>query len=613
MKQNILNTTNTIFTITRKNIKILMRTKASILITLIGPLLLIFLAGIAFDNTNLYSVKIGTYSEAYNTLSNSFIEKLYEKQFKTQQYPTEEKCADAIKEGDINACIVFAPNFKLAQNRSNEITFYLDYSKLNLVWTITSLINEQITSRSKELSTNLTAEVVRALDTVKNQVQKRKNAVTNLATQNDEASKHIYDTVARLEELDLSFDAGQKAATNLSIEKNRVQHWVQNSVELGDSALQKALQYISAIDDLVKASTAPNDLKTSIHDYLKTTVADIGVLQERMTTTKNILGQQSTDFDSSLASIINNIGLTKTKVDSASSARQLTIEELNTVKTLLDKALINILELQKSLNEMEKSITTLQVTEPSSLVQPITTHIKPIVAEKSYLNYLFPTLILLVIMYTAILLTPILILLERNAPAYFRNNITPTKDYVFIISTFITSAILLFAQLFIIIVATTILFSSQVLASLFITLFIAVLVITLFTLIGMCIGYLFNTEETAILTSTTLATALLFFSDTILPIETMAPWLGALARINPFVVASELLRKTIVLNATINVFWQDLILLIFYCAIAATAMTILHYNAKKHNIMKYFISITPTKEKIFSKINPKFARMLMRK
>ena len=150
--------------IIQKNIKLLLRTKASTLIIVLGPLLLVFFSGIAFDNTNLYSVKIGTYSASYNALTNSFIEKLHEKQFKTTQYSSEETCTEGIKKGEINACIVFAPDFKLAQNQSNEITFYLDYSKLNLVWTITSVMSEQISLRSKELSTNLTAEVMRALE-----------------------------------------------------------------------------------------------------------------------------------------------------------------------------------------------------------------------------------------------------------------------------------------------------------------------------------------------------------------------------------------------------------------------------------------------------------------
>ncbi|MBI4142036.1 ABC transporter permease, partial [Candidatus Woesearchaeota archaeon] len=555
-------------TIVNKNTKLLLRTKASTLLIILGPLLLIFFSGIAFDNTNPYSVKIGTYSAQHNTLTKSFIEKLHEKQFKTSNYDSEEECVDSIKEGEVHACIVFAPDFKLASN-SNEITFYLDYSKLNLAWSITSIINEQIGSRSKELSANLTTEIIRALDFTKQQINKRKQSVTTLTSQNDEASKKIYEISATLEELELSMDANQLGLTNLTLQKNRIKHWSENSVTLGESATQQALQYVGAVDDLVQASAASQDLKNNIHEYLKTTVNDIGTLKERMTTTKNILGQESEEYDAVMNTIINKISATKTKIDAASSARGLTLQELNTVRTMLDKALISILELQKSLNEMEKTVGAIKVTDPGSIVQPIITTIKPVATEKSYLNYLFPTLIALVIMYTALLLTPILILLERNSPVAFRNFLTPTTDAIFITSTFATSALLLAVQLLIVLTVATIFFSSQILSSLFITLFICLLTIVLFTFAGMIIGYVFNSEETAILASTFLATGALLFSDAILPLESMSPWLGWLGYYNPFVIASTLLRKTIVLNATIGTFWQELMIIIFYCFIAA--------------------------------------------
>ena len=49
--------------IIKKNLKLLIRSKGSALIIILGPLLVIFLVGIAFDNLNTFSLNIGTYSE----------------------------------------------------------------------------------------------------------------------------------------------------------------------------------------------------------------------------------------------------------------------------------------------------------------------------------------------------------------------------------------------------------------------------------------------------------------------------------------------------------------------------------------------------------------------
>jgi hypothetical protein len=49
-----------------KNLKILFRSKTSALIVIFGPLLVVYLVGIAFDNSNSYRVNIGVFSEGYN-------------------------------------------------------------------------------------------------------------------------------------------------------------------------------------------------------------------------------------------------------------------------------------------------------------------------------------------------------------------------------------------------------------------------------------------------------------------------------------------------------------------------------------------------------------------
>ena len=136
----------------KKNIKLLLRARASVLIIILGPLLLIFLAGLAFDNTNMYAVKVGTYSDKYNTLSDSFIERLLQAQFQVTRYKNAPECVDAIKEGRIHTCLVFSPQFTLNKNANNEITFHVDYSKLNLVWTLLSVMTQQIAGRSREIS-----------------------------------------------------------------------------------------------------------------------------------------------------------------------------------------------------------------------------------------------------------------------------------------------------------------------------------------------------------------------------------------------------------------------------------------------------------------------------
>ena len=62
-----------IINIILKNFKLLLRSKSSALIIVIGPLLTIFLVGIAFDHMDKYSINVGIYLASESEFTESFI------------------------------------------------------------------------------------------------------------------------------------------------------------------------------------------------------------------------------------------------------------------------------------------------------------------------------------------------------------------------------------------------------------------------------------------------------------------------------------------------------------------------------------------------------------
>ena len=59
--------------IIKKDFKLLVRSKSSALVVLLGPLLIIFLVGLAFNTSSMYNLKVSVYSESYSDLTNSVI------------------------------------------------------------------------------------------------------------------------------------------------------------------------------------------------------------------------------------------------------------------------------------------------------------------------------------------------------------------------------------------------------------------------------------------------------------------------------------------------------------------------------------------------------------
>jgi ABC-type multidrug transport system permease subunit len=570
----------------KKNIKLLVRARSSALIVIFGPLLVIFLAGIAFDNTNLYAVKVGTFSEQYNDLSNSFIDKLTERQFKVVRYPDAISCNKGIEIGEVNTCLVFAPDFELAKNGSNAITFYVDYSKINLVWTILNVMTESISERSMELSRNLTTILVDALETSTSEIVSKKPSLIQLTTANDESGRRITDVSVRLEEVALDFDPKEFGAEELANAQKKVKHWVDNSLSLGQQALSKAKSSVDALGDTVPGSGLGDDAKENLIASLKQRVEDLNTLQDRLDTTESLVSQESKEFNAAIDALIGKLTQTKTTLDQAATERDTSLDELATVRELLDTSLKNLLNLQRTFNNIEKMVNAIEVTDPSAVVQPVVTHIKPITTEKSYLNYITPILIVLILSFTALLLAPTLILLEKNSSAYFRNYMMPVKEWIFILAAFLSSFLVLMVQLVVILAIAAIVFSTQIFSGMGTTLAILILLSSIFIFMGMIIGYMFNSEETAMLAGISVGSAMLFLSDIIIPIESMPPFMYNLAQYSPLVLGGTLLRGTMLYNATFIDIGAKFLVLIFYFVLFGVLAFASFYVAKDKKLSK---------------------------
>ncbi len=575
-------------TLVKKNIRLLIRAKASALIVILGPLLIIFLAGLAFDNTNLYAVKVGTFSEKYNELSNSFINRLSENQFKVTRFPEEEKCRSAIERGEVHTCVVFSPDFTMAKDKSNELSFYIDYSQINLVWSVLNAMTEEVTEKSMELSRNLTTILVNALEYSSDQVREKRPALINLTTSNDLVNRRITDISVRLEEVSLDFDPSAFGASDLSGQKGKVKHWVDASLNLGSQAINNARSFVGNANDVVQASSMSGEQKQSLKDLFESAVDEINTIEGKMGDTAELAESQFSELTSLIDTLIGKITQTKAQMDQIAVAHDTSLVELDDAKSALDGSLKNLLDVQRSLNNIDNIIRSIEVKDPEAVVQPIVTNIKPVISEQSYLNYIFPSLIVMIIMFTALLLAPTLILLEKKSPAHFRNFMAPVNGFTYLFATFVTCLLLLILQSIIILAIATIFFSSQLFLGIHYTIILLFLTISLFSAIGMIVGYLFNSEETATLGAISLGSIFLFLSDVLIPIESMPSWFMSIAELNPFVVCSDLLRSTIIYNLSIFGLWQKLIILLFSIVIAAAVVCGIYYLSRHKSIYKKF-------------------------
>ncbi len=581
-----------VFELVKKNITNLLRAKAGSLIVILGPLLVVFLAGLAFDNSNVYRVKIGTYRPDVNEVSTAFLDQLSE-QFKVIEYDTEEECVDAIKNTDANTCMIFASNFTVGVPLKNQITFYVDYSRINLVWSIMQAMTQEVGERTLEASQNFTKILLDTIDYTQQRIGDQREVIIQLTTENELILKSTQDLAAELGDIDLTFNEKRYGIENLSSSRTQLKQWMESVLAIGDKGLSKSVSFIDAADALVKQSSAGSQVKDKLLENFQKNVDDIKKLKESMAETKNLTKEAFASFDKQITAISEAISDTKNRLNEADTSRQFSLRVLEAISGLLDKSLLNLVAVQQALNDIDNKISAIDIRDPEAITQPIVTKIKPIVQEKTYLNYLFPVLIVLVIMFTALLITPTLILLDKNSPASFRTYMTPVKDSSYILSAFITAFILLLLQVIIILAIASLFFSSQIIANIPEAILLLIIINSLFILIGMIVGYSFHNEETATLAAVTIGAVFLFISDVIIPIESMPDAFAYIASFNPYVISSSLLRRALLFDSSLLSLWGDILIMLGYIVAAALLSSGIYLMTRRYSLQQLAKAFAP--------------------
>lgn len=581
-----------LFRIIWKNLKLLFRSKTSALIVIFGPLLIVFLVGVAFDNSSSYRVNIAVYSEGYNELSDSVVSRL-ESSFRAERSKTEQDCINSIEQGSSHACMVFSKDFKIGESMNNEIIFYVDYSKVNLVYMILDSVSEEVNARASEISMNITGDILTRVEDTRNAISSKKPLLMDLTTENTIVGKEADSIKSGLQVLDLSFDSSGFKTDELISRTDSIEARI-NATKMEVMAVMNETNesiwgVLGDINSLNSSVSNKGEMDTAVRGLWD----QFEKISEAITKEESLSAQDFARISELLNEVDANLDKTKSKLDAATSSRDNTLAKIDTIKKKLSDSLNHIADLQNTLNRIDSNLGSIQVTNAADIVRPIETTIRPVTTESTNLNYTFPTLIVLVIMFVSLLLSSTLVIMEKTSKAYLRNFTTPTRDITFVLGTFFTSFLLIFLQICIIVGVSAIFFRSQISNSLLYSSAVLLLISTFFILLGMLIGYVFNSEETSSLAAISVGSVCLFLSNVILPLESMPEYVVKFANYNPFVISEFMLRRVIIFGAELYSIRVELGLMASSCLLLFGMILIIQKAMKKHYLSRYARKIDP--------------------
>jgi ABC-type multidrug transport system permease subunit len=258
------------------------------------------------------------------------------------------------------------------------------------------------------------------------------------------------------------------------------------------------------------------------------------------------------DLERSTRVINDSISKIEADLEKNKELSQEAQEKLDSAKSNLVSMQSSVADLKKALDKTRQNLENIGITSAETIVSPVNTRIEPIASESSKLAFTFPFLMMLVIMFVALLLSSNIVIFEKSSKSFFRNHITPTGQEFFVITTFITSLIVTLFQTIIIMGLANYFMHLPLFKNLLSTLLLIFVSSAFFIVLGMAIGYLFSTQEGAIMGSVILGSIFLFLSNLVIPLESFAPWLSSIIKYNPYVLSSELLRKSLLFDVLIK-------------------------------------------------------------
>jgi ABC-2 type transport system permease protein len=541
-----------------KNIKLLLRSRSSALIIILGPLLIILLVGVAFNTTGQGSINVGVYSDRYSGVSNSFVDALKDQKFNIVKYNSKNLCVEAIKQGTMHACVIFPADLEIRNDRQSEIELQIDYTKVNLAYAIQDAISSKVEVKSTQISKDLTQVIINKLQETQNEMTASTPFMVSLSTDNSAVNESSGKIETTLKNLNLDFNVPDYGSGDLDSavgDIGNVISGLQNSSQASIKATITSIDQVKSSLSGLKSGNISSDKKQAIDGI----IASLGTLQATLSSTSSLMSsnfssaQQSASglqqkINGLVGSVNANLADVRAKFDNAKKANVDVGSQISLLQKTLSENAATISKIQSSRQKIVGNIQSTEVTNVNTIVNPIKITRSNVVSEKTNLNLLLPSLIIMVIMFISILISSTIIVTEKTSQAHFRNFMSPTSDIMFMIGNFISSFFILILQSIIIIAISSIFFGVSIASSFFGIFFITLLAIFLFIIVGMLIGFIFNSEETATLAAISISSIMLFLSGVFIPLESMPPTVQSLVSFNPFVIFGDMLRKTMIFN-----------------------------------------------------------------
>jgi ABC-type multidrug transport system permease subunit/predicted nucleic acid-binding Zn-ribbon protein len=594
-------------TVIKKDLKVYIRHRKTLLLIFIAPILITILIGSVFSGASdqgLRDVKLGV--GGGSDLGKNIIENLNNSNmFIIVKENTSDPAVieNGVKEGKYSAGI-FIP-----ENETQAMQLYLDNSKVQIAPVISTFFLTTTEKMSYELTLAFISRLWDNLGQMESQLNPLRAGVLSINSSIANLNNDTQDVLSSLNEVNassLNESTGVMKTTldRMGVELQRSREDINDTrKDLGeldknvtsiynDSAgLRDDLKFV--VDNIDSTDASLLAMQTSLQSTYNLTCADPAALQ--CISLENTIQQiqdtraQIIDRTARITSLYNSLDTVAQKSAELHDKLGKTDERLQNMQESIDNYTAEISNINGNISNIDASISALENVKnqsvgvsaqmdklaadmsngtgnlvnnidmtkgllgevisrsPSAVAAPIKLESGVVFKDRSYLDFLMPGIISIVLMFISFLLASITIVQERSKKTLIRTLLTPISLPGFILEK--TAALILIALLqgIIMIVVAYLLYGIVIPADQLGGLFLVILVYSAaFIGIGMALATFAESENTAMLLSLVLSIPMLFLSGVFFPFETMPELMVKLGNALPITMGIKALASVLI-------------------------------------------------------------------
>lgn len=570
------------YSVIKKDLKVYVRHKKTLLLIFLAPVLIMILIGSVFSGASgegLKDVKLGV--GGGSTLGDEIIHELNSsKMFIIVKENTTDPVVieDGVRSGKYSAGI-FIP-----QNQTQSMKLYIDNSRVQIAPVISTVFLTMTEKMSYELTLGFISKLWENLEEMDSELSPLKESVFSI---NGNIEKLDNDTQNVLFQLDGIDAKGLNQSVNMmkntleqmktdmvqtSIDINATQQEISDldknvssiyndsstlrddmnlivdSIDSTDAALlaiqvtlqgtynstctiSSTLQCISLSNTILQVQDTrallleKTDRIRSLHIALSNTAAKSYELHEKLVRTdtrlqnmRGLIGNYTFEI-SNIQGNISNINTAIAILDDVKEQSANVSIQMNDLTLEMNKSSSNLVS---EIDRTKSILIDVIKKSPSTVAAPIKLEREPVFKDRAYLDFLMPAIVSIVLMFISFMLASITIVQERTKKTLLRTLLTPLSLGEFIFAK--TFALILIAMLqgIIMIIVAYLFYGILIPISQLGLLFLVILVYSAaFIGIGMAIATFAESENTAMLSSLVLSIPMLFLCGVFFPFEIM--------------------------------------------------------------------------------------------